>query len=572
MNEQEKPTQRDDENAAAELAAQAAENILGPNPFIGLNKQDILDAWLTLANQAAQQPAKLAQHHLSFLQEMAKAFIGVSDKTPAKGDRRFKDPAWSNNPFYRTYMQTYLAWVDSLDAWINDLGMDRQNTERSRFLTALLTDAFSATNTFLGNPEALRKLVETKGQSAVQGIQHLIRDMQENDFMPSQVDKSKFAAGENLAVTPGAVVYRDEILELLQYQPQTETVASVPVLIVPPQINKYYVFDLSPGKSLVKFLVDSGFQVFAISWRNPTPAQRDWGLADYVTGIEGATDAIISISRSKKVNLIGACAGGITTTVAAAYLAAREDDRLNTLTLLVAVLDMATASDTAVGLFVNQQSIALAKAKSQASGVLEGSEMARVFAWLRPNDLIWSYWVNNYLLGNEPPAFDILYWNNDTTRLPAKLHGQFLDMFASNPLAGGGGFEIAGTPIDPGNIKADVFLLGGTTDHITPWKSTYRSCRLFGGKVDYVLSNSGHIQSILNPPGNPKATYFTCEDTPEEPDQYLEQATRHQGSWWAHWKNWLDQRSGRHKKASPKLGNKNFPAAEDAPGTYVHET
>ncbi len=555
----------------AGLAAQASESILGPNPFIGVNKQEFLEAWSTLVAQAVKQPASLITHQARFFQEVAQAFIGVSDRTPAKGDRRFKDKAWQKNPLYRTYMQGYLAWVDSLNAWIDDLGMDRKSTERSRFLVSLFSDTFSATNSLFGNPEALRKLVETKGQSAVEGLKHLIRDMKDNNFMPSQVDKSKFVVGENIASTAGAVVFSNEMLEVMQYQPTTEQVYKVPVLIVPPQINKYYVFDLSAGKSLVKFLVEAGFQVFIISWRNPTPAQRNWGLDEYVAGIMAATDAIADVTKSPKMNLVGACAGGITTSITAAHIAAQGDKRLNTLTLMVAVLDMAATEETTMGLFMSEETIELAKTKSHAEGVLEGAEMARVFAWLRPNDLIWSYWVNNYLLGNEPPAFDILYWNNDTTRLPAKLHGQFLDMYLSNPLLGKGELQVAGSSIDLSKITADVFLLGGLSDHITPWKATYRSCRLFGGNVEYVLSNSGHVQSILNPPGNPKATFFTCDGVPGETETYLDNATQHTGSWWHHWESWLAQRSGQSKNAPTKLGSKRFPAAEAAPGTYVHE-
>ncbi len=537
--------------------------------FVGLNKQDFLEAWSTLADQAIKQPATLVKHHTAFLQEIAKAFIGASGIAPTKGDRRFKDSAWSDNPIYRTYMQGYLAWTNALNNWVDDLGMDRKNTERSRFLLSLFTDAFVASNTLLGNPEALRKLVDTKGQSAVQGLKNMIHDMKENNFMPSQVDKSKFALGENIAVTPGAVVYQEGIFELLQYQPQTKQVAKVPILIIPPQINKYYVFDLSPEKSLVKYLVDSGFQVFVMSWRNPTSDQRNWGVDNYVKGIEAATDAVMSITGSRKINLFGACAGGITTSIAAAYLSAKGDSRLNSLTLLVCLLDMEATKETDLGLFMGDTTAKLAKAKSQASGVLEGSDLARTFSLLRPNDLIWSYWVNNYLLGNDPPAFDILYWNNDTTRLPARLHGEFLDMYSANPLTASGKLEIAGIPIDLRSIDTDVFLLGGVSDHITPWKGTYRSCGLFGGNVEYVLSNSGHVQSILNPPGNPKAKYYTCDETPETPEAYLEKATQHEGSWWDHWNTWLKERSGTMESAPAKLGNSSYSAIAKAPGSYV---
>ncbi len=561
-----------DRTDEAELAAQAAESILGPNPFVGLSKEDLLKAMSTLVSHAAKDPKTLIRRQAKLVQELGQALVGVSNRAPAKGDKRFKNETWSGNPIYRAGMQAYLAWVDALNAVVDDLDMTRKNKDRSRFLVSLVTDMFAPTNTLLGNPEALHKLAETKGKSALAGIRHLIEDMRNNGGMPSQVDKSGFQLGENIACTPGTVVFRNDIVELIQYQPSTEQVRSVPVLFIPPQINKYYVFDLSPDKSLIKAVVDGGFQTFALSWRNPTPAQRDWGFADYVDAIVSASDAIAAITRSKKVNMLGACAGGITTSIAAAHLAAQRDERLNTLTLMVAVLDMATVEDTTMGLFISEQTLAMAKASSRQKGVLDGADLGRVFAWLRPNDLIWSYWVNNYLLGKEPPAFDILYWNNDATSLPAALHGEFLDLYESNPLAAHGKLEVAGSEIDLADVTADVFLVGGISDHITPWKATYRSCRLFGGKVEYVLTNSGHVQSILNPPGNPKANYFTCNGVPDDPDQYLEQATKNQGSWWTHWLAWLHERSGRNKKAPARLGNKRFPPIEDAPGSYIHES
>jgi len=561
-----------DRGDEAELAAQAAESILGPNPFVGLSKEDLLEAMSTLVGHAAKDPATLIRRQTGLLQELGQALAGISSRAPEKGDKRFKDHAWSGNPIYRAGMQGYLAWVDALKAVVDDLDMTRKNKERSRFLVSLVTDMFAPTNTLLGNPEALRKIAETKGESALTGIKHLIQDMKDNGGMPSQVDKTGFSLGENIACTPGTVVFRNEIVELIQYRPSTDQVRSIPVLFIPPQINKYYVFDLSPEKSLIKSVVDGGFQTFALSWRNPTPAQRDWGLADYVNAIVAASDAIADITGAKKVNMLGACAGGITTSIAAAHLAAQKDERLNTLTLMVAVLDMATVEDSTMGLFISDQTLAMAKAGSRQKGVLDGADLGRMFAWLRPNDLIWSYWVNNYLLGKEPPAFDILYWNNDSTCLPAALHGEFLDMYGSNPLTAHGKLEVAGSKIDLADITADVFLVGGISDHITPWKATYRSCALFGGDVEYVLTNSGHVQSILNPPGNPRANYFACDGTPDDPDQFLEQATQCQGSWWPHWQAWLHKRSGRNKKAVARPGNTRFPPIEDAPGRYVHES
>jgi len=339
--------------------------------------------------------------------------------------------------------------------------------------------------------------------------------------------------------------------------------------VVPPQINKFYVFDLSPDKSLARFLLRSQVQTFVVSWRNPTKAQREWGLSTYIEALKDAIDVICAITGSKDINMLGACSGGLTTASLLGHYAALGQPKVNALTLLVSVLD--TQLDTQVALFADEKTLEAAKRRSYQAGVLEGSDMAKVFAWMRPNDLIWNYWVNNYLLGNEPPVFDILYWNNDTTRLPAALHGELIEMFQTNPLTRPGALEVCGTPIDLKQVTCDFFVVAGTTDHITPWDSCYKSAHLFGGKCEFVLSNSGHIQSILNPPGNPKARYMTNSEMPLDPKAWQESSTKHADSWWLHWQSWLAERSGETKNAPRVLGNKKYPAGEAAPGTYVHE-
>jgi polyhydroxyalkanoate synthase len=388
--------------------------------------------------------------------------------------------------------------------------------------------------------------------------------------MPSQVDTSAFKVGENLATTHGAVVFRNEVLELIQYYPVTENVSERPLLIVPPQINRFYVFDLSPQKSLVQYALKNGLQVFIVSWRNPTPAQRDWGLETYIGAIREAIDAVRLITGSPDCNLLGACSGGITTVTLLGYLAAHADSSVHALTLLVSVFDTGNGQ-TALGLFASEEAIEAARRHSHVRGVLEGKEMARVFSWLRPNDLIWNYWVHNYLLGQEPPAFDVLYWNNDTTRLPAALHSEFLTIYQCNPLARAGALVVRGTPIDVSQITCDCYILAGTTDHITPWQACYRSSRLLGGQREFILSNSGHIQSILNPPGNPKATFFTNAAQSADAQDWYAGATKHSGSWWEYWKTWLLAHSGSQKAAPASVGNDTYTVLAEAPGTYVFE-
>ncbi|TRO42437.1 class II poly(R)-hydroxyalkanoic acid synthase [Pseudomonas sp. ALS1279] len=551
-----------------DLKRQASENTLGLNPVVGIRGKDLLTSARMVLSQALKQPFHSAKHVAHFGLELKNVMLGQSALKPEDGDRRFADPAWSQNPLYRRYLQTYLAWRKELHDWIEHSSLSEQDASRGHFVINLMTEAMAPSNS-MANPAAVKRFFETGGKSLLDGLSHLAKDMVHNGGMPSQVNMEAFEVGKNLATTDGAVVFRNDVLELIQYKPITESVHERPLLVVPPQINKFYVFDLSPEKSLARFLLRSQVQTFVVSWRNPTKAQREWGLSTYIEALKEAIDVICAITGSKDVNMLGACSGGLTTASLLGHYAALGQQKVNALTLLVSVLD--TQLDTQVALFADEKTLEAAKRRSYQAGVLEGSDMAKVFAWMRPNDLIWNYWVNNYLLGNEPPVFDILYWNNDTTRLPAALHGEFIDMFQTNPLTRPGALEVCGTPIDLKQVTCDFFVLAGTTDHITPWDSCYKSAHLFGGKCEFVLSNSGHIQSILNPPGNPKARYMTNSAMPLDPKAWQESSTKHADSWWLYWQTWLSERSGETKNAPRALGNKKFPAGEAAPGTYVHE-
>jgi polyhydroxyalkanoate synthase len=551
-----------------DLKRQASENTLGLNPVIGIRGKDLLTSARMVLAQALKQPFHSAKHVAHFGLELKNVVLGQSALKPEDGDRRFADPAWSQNPLYRRYLQTYLAWRKELHDWIEHSSLSEQDASRGHFVINLMTEAMAPSNS-MANPAAVKRFFETGGKSLLDGLSHLAKDMVHNGGMPSQVNMEAFEVGKNLATTEGAVVFRNDVLELIQYKPITESVHERPLLVVPPQINKFYVFDLSPDKSLARFLLRSQVQTFVVSWRNPTKAQREWGLSTYIEALKEAIDVICAITGSKDINMLGACSGGLTTASLLGHYAALGQPKVNALTLLVSVLD--TQLDTQVALFADEKTLEAAKRRSYQAGVLEGSDMAKVFAWMRPNDLIWNYWVNNYLLGNEPPVFDILYWNNDTTRLPAALHGEFIEMFQTNPLTRPGALEVCGTPIDLKQVTCDFFVVAGTTDHITPWDSCYKSAHLFGGKCEFVLSNSGHIQSILNPPGNPKARYMTNSEMPLDPKAWQESSTKHADSWWLHWQSWLAERSGETKNAPRALGNKKFPAGEAAPGTYVHE-
>ena len=342
-----------------------------------------------------------------------------------------------------------------------------------------------------------------------------------------------------------------------------------PLLIVPPQINKFYIFDLSSEKSFVQYALKNGLQTFVISWRNPDPRHREWGLSSYVEALEKAIDVCREITGSKDVNLLGACAGGLTIAALQGHLQAKRQLRkVASATYMVSLLD--SQIDSPAMLFADELTLEAAKRRSYQQGVLDGRDMARVFAWMRPNDLIWNYWINNYLLGKQPPAFDILYWNNDNTRLPAALHGDLIDFFKHNPLTHPRGLEVCGTPVDLQKVTVDSFSVAGINDHITPWDAVYRSTLLLGGDRRFILSNSGHIQSILNPPGNPKSNYLENPKLTGDPRAWYHDAEHVQGSWWPVWLNWMQERSGEQKDTLMALGNQHYPAMEAAPGTYVH--
>ncbi len=556
-------------DAVDQVAARAAEAMLGPNPFVGLSGGDLLAGFSAVAGEVFRRPTLMLEQEAQLARDLIAVLARKSELAPDAGDKRFADSAWTQNPFYQALLQGHLAWRNAMGGLIERSSLEEPARERARFVVSLLTDTFSPTNTLLGNPASLKKMLDTGGASVVKGLQNMLHDLRTNEGMPAQVDTQAFEVGRNLAVTPGAVVFRNEMLELLQYAPSTATVHARPQIMVPPQVNKYYVFDLAPGKSIVEHLVASGFQTFVVSWRNPTPAQRDWGMDTYVAALIEAIDAAREITGAKDVNLHGACSGAMTMTALMGHLAATKKRLVHAATLMVAVLDSRTESQ--LGTFVTPETVASAKQRSAKRGVLEGKEMGRVFAWMRPNDLVWNYWVNNYLLGNAPSAFDVLYWNNDSTRLAARFHGELLDSFTQNLLVEPGGMTVLDTPIDLANVDCDKYVLAGMTDHITPWKGVYKTARAFGGNNTFVVSSSGHIQSLINPPGNPKSRFLMNEGETANADDWLAGAQTHAGSWWNHWTEWLRARSGPMRAAPKTVGSAAHPSLEAAPGRYVRE-
>ena len=552
------------------LINNAAAGVLGLSPLVGARTEDITDALKTTGVQLARQPLVIAKHVLGYASKLVDVVAGNSDYTTAKRDRRFADDSWHESGVYRRVLQAYLALDESCDEWVEDLDLGETGARKARFVMDLLTDSLAPTNNLLTNPAAMKKARATRGGSLAQGIRHALEDYRHNNGMPAQVDKSQFKVGENLATTPGAVVFRNEILELIQYRPTTAKVQQRPLMVVPPQINKFYVFDLAPEKSMFRFILKQGIQLFAVSWRNPTAEQRDWGMNEYIQALTEAVAAIQAITGQPDINLMGACSGGITASILAGFMDAEGSSAIHSLTTMVCVLSQQQA-DSDITLFASRDGIEKARNSSKKKGVLDGTELAKIFNWMRPNDLIWNYVVNNYLLGNKPPAFDILYWNNDTTCLPAKLHSDFLDQLLANPLVTAGALSIMDRPIDLTSLACDKYMVAGVTDHITPWHACYRSSQFMSGDIRFVLSNSGHIQALVNPPGNPRANYFTNDELPESPEQWLEGAEQNTGTWWDDWASWLQERSGRKVSTRKTLGKKGrFEPMEAAPGTYVY--
>jgi polyhydroxyalkanoate synthase len=495
--------------------------------------------------------------------------MGRSKITADPRDRRFSHVVWQKNGYYRRLMQGFVAWRAMLNRVLDRADTTTEDRERARFVLQLFTETFAPTNSLLGNPGALQRISETRGKSLLYGVQNFIDDLTNNFGMPRQVDERKFQVGKNLAVTPGAVVFRGEAFELIQYTPQTDLVHKRPLVIVPPQINKFYATDLSPGRSFAEYAVSQGIQTFCISWRNPTAAQRDWNMETYLSACKEAISVACDITGADRVNTMAACAGGFTLATLLGHLAAKGDEKVASATLLVTVLD--TEAPTLLGQFASRSGVAATIEKSRRKGVLEGSEMARVFAWLRPNDLVWLFVANNWVMGNRPPAFDILYWNSDTTRLPAEFHADLLRMFMENPLKSPGSFSVLGTPIDMSKVTVPAYVVAGVTDHITPWQACYQSRNILRGKIDFVLSSSGHIQSIVNPPTNPKAKYFLNSTRTDDAETWLAGASEHTGSWWDHWSKWYAQHGAGEVPAPTALGSSLYPAGDPAPGRYVHQ-
>jgi polyhydroxyalkanoate synthase subunit PhaC len=525
---------------------------------------DVMDLNQDLWRSALDVWQEAGQHWL--------ALAGLSStdgRAPATTDKRFAAREWHTNPVYRTLQQVYLLASD----WLLQQGdvedMDEAEQQRINFHLRQFVDAMSPALILLSNPVALRKAIETGGTSIAAGAANLIADLQAGRL--TMVDTEAFAPGRNLALTPGKVVYRNRLIELIQYTPTTKKVHKTPLLILPPWINKYYILDMQPKNSLVRYLVEQGFTVFLISWKNPDASMDEIGIEDYMDlGPLEASDVVREITGSPTVNAMGYCIGGTLLTMTLAVLAAKDDKRFNSASFMVSLQDFSRVGDTAV--FMDEPAIDLIEQQMMERGYLDSREMSNMFNLLRSNDLIWANVVNNYLMGSKPPAFDLLYWNSDGTRMARAAHSWYLrNTYVENNLIKPGKITLKGEALDLGRIRQDTYAVGTEKDHIVPWDAAWRITQLFGGEVQFVRASSGHIAGIINPPGG-KGTYWTREarDAASNSEQWLQSASRHEGSWWPDWTAWLSARSGR-KSAPPPMGSSKYPPLQDAPGTYVLE-
>ena len=550
-----------------------------PNVLSSLDPMGLGRAWTRAMAGAAGNPGAVTQSVARYAAGLASAAAAAAARAlgadtpgpmePGPKDRRFTDPAWKDNPVFFSLLQGYLLWGRLIHELVDTAGLADADGEKARFTAELVVDALAPTNFLATNPTAQKRALETGGMSLVRGFRNFLDDVATNDGLPKQVDPSAFTVGKDLAVTPGKVVLRNDLMELIQYAPTTETVYETPILLSPPWINKYYIMDLAPGRSFVQWAVEHGHTVFTISYRNPGPAERDLTLDDYLLrGPIAALDAVREITGVEKANVVGLCLGGTLTAMLLSYLAERGDDRVNSTTLLNTLVDFSKPGR--LGAFTDEPTIEYLEGKMAERGYLESSEMMNTFTFMRANDLVWNYAVNNWLLGEPPPPFDILTWNSDGTRMPASMHSFMVrSCYLRNDFAREQ-MTLAGTRLEPSSVTGDVYMLAAQEDHITPWRGSYLTTQVLkNADARFVLCAAGHIAGIVSPP-HPKAWYRTGEHLPIDSDEWLAGTTKHQGSWWEDWAEWISQRGG-ERVPPPPMGNDEHPPLVDAPGTFVLE-
>ncbi len=550
-----------------------------PDPFV------VGSAFFDLGARMIADPAKLAEAQAELWRGYAQLWEATTRRlagepvapvvAPDPADRRFKDKDWDEELVFDVIKQTYLLTANWLQATVRDVdGLDANTARKVNFYTRQFIDAASPSNFVATNPKVLKATIDSRGENLISGLDHVLRDLEtgKGQLKISMTDADAFTLGVNVAASPGKVVFQNDLMQLLQFAPATDTVAKRPLLIVPPWINKYYVLDLQPKNSFIKWAVDRGMTVFVISWVNPDRSLAHKSFDDYMLeGPLAALRAVETATGERQTNVVGYCIGGTLLAATLAWIAGGDDPtwrgRVASATYLTTMVDFEEPGE--LGVFIDDEQLALLEEHMDRKGYLDGAHMAQVFNMLRDNDLIWSFVVNNYLLGREPLAFDLLYWNSDNTRMPAMMHGMYLrKMYLENKLVEPGGITLAGRPLDLRKIDAPTYIISTREDHIAPWTSTYKATRLYGGPVKFVLSASGHIAGVINPPAAGKYCHWTNPRKPKSPDAWLNGATRHDGSWWPDWLKWIGKFAG-GRVAARVPGNGRLKAIEDAPGSYA---
>lgn len=488
---------------------------------------------------------------------------------PAKGDGRFRDDSWSSNFLFDYMKQSYLIASRHIQHAVASVeGLSPEAEKKVAFFTRQYVDALSPSNFALTNPQVLRETVSSGGQNLLKGLNNLLSDMEKGGI--SMTDETAFQLGRNVAATPGKVIFQTELMQLIQFLPTTQEVYKTPLVIIPPWINKYYILDLRPSNSFIKWALDQGHTVFVLSWVNPDARLAQMGFDDYMKqGPLAAMDAVEKATGERQVNFIGYCLGGTLLGATLGFLSRKNQiDRVRSATFFVSLLDFSAPGE--LGVFIDEAQLDNLEKKMNERGYLEGSEMASTFNMLRANDLVWSFVINNYLMGKDPFPFDLLYWNSDATRMPARMHNFYLrNMYLKNLLGVPGGITLEGVPIDLSEVRIPAYFISTAEDHIAPWKTTYKGSRYLGGEVRFVLGGSGHIAGIVNPPAAKKYHYWTNDARPESADDWFKTATQHPGSWWEDWQAWTDARNGAEKVPARAPGDGELQPLEDGPGSYV---
>ena len=552
----------------------------GAPAFNPLEPGVVSKTYRTLWQHMLADPARLVQAQVSLWQDYARLWEATARRmageeadpvaAPEPGDRRFTGDAWTENPVFDHIRQSYLLASKFMLSTVRETeGLDAHTARKADFYTRQFIDALAPTNFAATNPEVVRRTVETGGENLVQGLENMLEDLERGQgrLRIRMTDLDKFKLGENVAVTPGKVVLENDLMQLIQYAPATDVVRKRPLLIVPPWINKFYILDLRPKNSFIKWAVEQGHTVFVISWVNPDERLAEKSLDDYMLeGPVAALDAVEQATGEPRVNAIGYCLGGTLLAATLAWLKTKGREAVESATFFTTMVDFEEPGE--LGVFIDDEQISLMEEAMEEKGYFDGSSMAEAFNLLRANDLIWSFVVNNYLMGRDPFPFDLLYWNSDSTRMPRAMHSTYLrEMYRHNRLREPGGITLGGVPIDLAAVDVPVYILSTREDHIAPWRSTYAATRLYGGSVRFVLAMSGHIAGVVNPPAANKYGYYTGALAPS-PDAWLESATAHDGSWWPDWDAWVSAHDG--GEAAPREpGDSTLPVIEDAPGRYV---